>query len=167
MLLILFCLHCILPVRLCWAVLLSLITAAAHLTTSLLSRATPPAPPLATAATAILYLVMHVSKHLASTQATIIIERDELVHISLFASVETDVVGQAVSWAGGYTKYLTEQAQRKAFLETRRSLENRYRTQQENERQGNTNLGDNQIAVQRTFTLSLSLFRKRKYYCIQ
>ena len=41
----------------------------------------------------------------------------------------------AVNWSGSYTKYLTERAQRKAFLETRRSLETRYRTQQENERQ--------------------------------
>ena len=40
-----------------------------------------------------------------------------------------------VNWLGLYTKYLTERAQRKAFLETRRSLENRFRTQNENERQ--------------------------------
>ena len=41
----------------------------------------------------------------------------------------------SVNWGGSYTKYLTERAQRKAFLETRRSLETRFRTQQENERQ--------------------------------
>ena len=41
----------------------------------------------------------------------------------------------SVNWAGSYTKHLTERAQRKAFLETRRSLETRFRTQQENERQ--------------------------------
>ena len=40
-----------------------------------------------------------------------------------------------VNWLGLYTKYLTEWAQRKAFLETRRSLENRFKTQNENERQ--------------------------------
>ncbi|XP_071744733.1 adenylyl cyclase 78C isoform X2 [Lepeophtheirus salmonis] len=40
-----------------------------------------------------------------------------------------------VNWIGLYTKYLTERAQRKAFLETRRSLEMRYKTQKENERQ--------------------------------
>ncbi len=31
----------------------------------------------------------------------------------------------SVNWLGLYTKYLTERAQRKAFLETRRSLETR------------------------------------------
>ena len=40
-----------------------------------------------------------------------------------------------VNWIGLYTKYLTERAQRKAFLETRRSLEMRFKTQKENERQ--------------------------------
>ena len=40
-----------------------------------------------------------------------------------------------VIWIGLYTKYLTERAQRKAFLETRRSLEMRFKTQKENERQ--------------------------------
>lgn len=41
----------------------------------------------------------------------------------------------SVNWIGLYTKYLTERAQRKAFLETRRSLEMRFKTQKENERQ--------------------------------
>ena len=41
----------------------------------------------------------------------------------------------SVNWIGLYTKYLTERAQRKAFLETRRSLETRFKTQKENERQ--------------------------------
>lgn len=41
----------------------------------------------------------------------------------------------SVNWIGFYTKYLTERAQRKAFLETRRSLEMRFKTQKENERQ--------------------------------
>ena len=40
-----------------------------------------------------------------------------------------------MNWIGLYTKYLTERAQRKAFLETRRSLEMRFKTQKENERQ--------------------------------
>ena len=40
-----------------------------------------------------------------------------------------------VNWLGLYTKYLTERAQRKAFLETRRSLVTRFKTQKENERQ--------------------------------
>ena len=41
----------------------------------------------------------------------------------------------AVNWIGLYTKYLTERAQRKAFLETRRSLETRFKAQKENDRQ--------------------------------
>ena len=41
----------------------------------------------------------------------------------------------AVNWIGLYTKYLTERAQRKAFLETRRSLETRFQAQKENDRQ--------------------------------
>ena len=44
-------------------------------------------------------------------------------------------VRSGVNWIGLYTKYLTERAQRKAFLETRRSLEMRFKTQKENERQ--------------------------------
>lgn len=34
-----------------------------------------------------------------------------------------------------YTKYLTDRSQRKAFLETHRSMETRYKTQKENEKQ--------------------------------
>ena len=34
-----------------------------------------------------------------------------------------------------YTKYLTDRSQRKAFLETHRSMETRYQTQAENEKQ--------------------------------
>ena len=45
------------------------------------------------------------------------------------------VIYLAINWSGAYTKYLTEKSQRKAFLETRRSLETRFKTQQENERQ--------------------------------
>ena len=41
----------------------------------------------------------------------------------------------SVNWIGLYTKYLTERAQRKAFLETRRSLETRFHAQRENKRQ--------------------------------
>ncbi|KAF2879850.1 hypothetical protein ILUMI_26307, partial [Ignelater luminosus] len=41
----------------------------------------------------------------------------------------------AVNFAGMYTKYLTDRSQRKAFLETHRSMETRYRTQAENDRQ--------------------------------
>ena len=48
------------------------------------------------------------------------------------------VIYLGVNWNGSYTKYLTERSQRKAFLETRRSLETRFKTQQENERQAIT-----------------------------
>ncbi|XP_044268161.1 adenylyl cyclase 78C-like [Tribolium madens] len=41
----------------------------------------------------------------------------------------------AVNFAGMYTKYLTDRSQRKAFLETHRSMETRYRTQSENDKQ--------------------------------
>jgi len=41
----------------------------------------------------------------------------------------------AVNFAGLYTKYLTDRGQRKAFLETHRSMETRCRTQKENDRQ--------------------------------
>lgn len=41
----------------------------------------------------------------------------------------------AINFAGMYTKYLTDRTQRKAFLETRRAMEMRCRTQKENERQ--------------------------------
>nr|XP_023015323.1 adenylate cyclase type 8-like [Leptinotarsa decemlineata] len=40
-----------------------------------------------------------------------------------------------VNFAGMYTKYLTDRSQRKAFLETHRSMETRYRTQSENDKQ--------------------------------
>ena len=56
---------------------------------------------------------------------------------SLFSVVSLFTIYLAVNWSGSYTKYLTERAQRKAFLETRRSLETRFKTQQENERQVN------------------------------
>ncbi|KAL3280965.1 hypothetical protein HHI36_004190 [Cryptolaemus montrouzieri] len=41
----------------------------------------------------------------------------------------------AVNFAGMYTKYLTDRSQRKAFLETHRSMGTRFRTQYENEKQ--------------------------------
>ena len=40
-----------------------------------------------------------------------------------------------VNWLGLYTKYQTDRAEGNAFLETRRSLETRFKTQKENERQ--------------------------------
>ena len=56
-------------------------------------------------------------------------------YYSVYSLVSLAILYLAVNWSGSYTKSLTERAQRKAFLETRRSLETRYRTQQENERQ--------------------------------
>lgn len=47
----------------------------------------------------------------------------------------TIVLYVAVNFAGMYTKYLTDRGQRKAFLETHRSMETRYHTQKENDRQ--------------------------------
>jgi adenylate cyclase 8 len=41
----------------------------------------------------------------------------------------------AVNFAGMYTKYLTDRSQRKAFLETHKSTETRFKTQRENEQQ--------------------------------
>lgn len=41
----------------------------------------------------------------------------------------------AANFAGMYTKYLADRSQRKAFLETHRSTETRYRTQIENSKQ--------------------------------
>jgi adenylate cyclase 8 len=41
----------------------------------------------------------------------------------------------AVNFAGMYTKFLTDRSQRKAFLETHRSTEARFKTQKENEQQ--------------------------------
>ncbi|KAJ8920882.1 hypothetical protein NQ315_015675 [Exocentrus adspersus] len=40
-----------------------------------------------------------------------------------------------VNFAGMYTKYLTDRSQRIAFLETHRSMETRYKTQSENDKQ--------------------------------
>ena len=41
----------------------------------------------------------------------------------------------AINFAGMYTKYLTDRSQRKAFIETYKSMETRYKTQQENNKQ--------------------------------
>ncbi|BES95747.1 Adenylate cyclase [Nesidiocoris tenuis] len=47
----------------------------------------------------------------------------------------TTLVYAAVNFTGTYTKYLTDRSQRKAFLETHRSTETRFKTQKENEQQ--------------------------------
>lgn len=61
-----------------------------------------------------------------STQNTLCVAR-QLTAMSLLYA--------AVNFAGMYTKYLTDRSQRKAFLETHRSTEARYKTQKENEQQ--------------------------------
>ncbi|XP_063922796.1 adenylate cyclase type 8-like isoform X4 [Zophobas morio] len=49
--------------------------------------------------------------------------------------IANSILYVAVNFAGMYTKYLTDRSQRKAFLETHRSMETRYRTQSENDKQ--------------------------------
>ncbi|XP_073984141.1 adenylyl cyclase 78C-like isoform X3 [Rhodnius prolixus] len=49
--------------------------------------------------------------------------------------IATSLVYGAVNFTGTYTKYLTDRSQRKAFLETHRSTETRFKTQKENEQQ--------------------------------
>lgn len=53
-----------------------------------------------------------------------------------------------VNFAGMYTKYLTDRGQRKAFLETHRSMETRCRTQKENDRQEKLLLSGERIFLQ-------------------
>ena len=66
---------------------------------------------------------------------TIFVFLPALQPVSLPSLLSLLLLYLGVNWLGLYTKYLTERAQRKAFLETRRSLETRFRTQKENERQ--------------------------------
>uniref|UniRef100_A0A146MB14 adenylate cyclase n=6 Tax=Lygus hesperus TaxID=30085 RepID=A0A146MB14_LYGHE len=47
----------------------------------------------------------------------------------------TALLYAGVNFTGTYTKYLTDRSQRKAFLETHRSTETRFKTQKENEQQ--------------------------------
>jgi adenylate cyclase 8 len=56
----------------------------------------------------------------------------------------------AVNFAGMYTKYLTDRGQRKAFLETHRSMETRCRTQKENDRQEKLLLSGKSVLCQRS-----------------
>lgn len=41
----------------------------------------------------------------------------------------------AINFAGMYTKYLTDRGQRKAFIETYKSMETRQKTKMENDKQ--------------------------------
>ncbi|XP_063224161.1 adenylyl cyclase 78C [Bacillus rossius redtenbacheri] len=54
---------------------------------------------------------------------------------NLYQPIANSTLYIAVNFAGMYTKYLTDRGQRKAFLETHRSMETRCRTQRENDRQ--------------------------------
>jgi len=65
----------------------------------------------------------------------------------------------AVNFAGMYTKYLTDRSQRKAFLETHRSTEARYKTQKENEQQEKLLLSGRRLLV--FFFLSIHIRRVR------
>ena len=49
--------------------------------------------------------------------------------------IANGILFMAVNFAGMYTRYLTDRGQRRAFLETHRSMETRFRTQKENDRQ--------------------------------
>jgi len=51
------------------------------------------------------------------------------------ATVAAAALYAAVNCAGLYTRFLTDRGQRRAFLETHRSIMTRYRTQRENDRQ--------------------------------
>jgi hypothetical protein len=62
----------------------------------------------------------------------------------------------AVNFAGMYTKYLTDRGQRKAFLETHRSMETRCRTQKENDRQEKLLLSGKSVLEQRISSLSVA-----------
>nr|CAD7394066.1 unnamed protein product [Timema cristinae] len=54
---------------------------------------------------------------------------------TVYIPIANGILYLAVNFAGMYTKYLTDRGQRKAFLETHRSMETRCRTQTENDRQ--------------------------------
>ena len=71
------------------------------------------------------------------------------------------VIYLGVNWNGSYTKYLTERSQRKAFLETRRSLETRFKTQQENERQAITTSITSSLFTDRNWEALDSFFAEK------
>ncbi|KAE8750751.1 hypothetical protein FOCC_FOCC002461, partial [Frankliniella occidentalis] len=56
-------------------------------------------------------------------------------HIATKELISNGLLYVAVNFAGMYTRYLTDRGQRRAFLETHRSMETRFRTQKENDRQ--------------------------------
>jgi hypothetical protein len=68
----------------------------------------------------------------------------------------------AVNFAGMYTKYLTDRGQRKAFLETHRSMETRCRTQKENDRQEKLLLSGKSVLEQRISFLPRLKGKKQK-----
>ncbi|XP_019763467.2 adenylate cyclase type 8 isoform X2 [Dendroctonus ponderosae] len=62
-------------------------------------------------------------------------ELDEEDSCKIKRIIANVILYMCVNFAGMYTKYLTDRSQRKAFLETHRSMEMRYRTQAENDKQ--------------------------------
>ncbi|PSN48684.1 hypothetical protein C0J52_04783, partial [Blattella germanica] len=77
--------------------------------------------------TAIVHIVYTCIQQLASPE--------EMTNCPLERLAGSIMLYVAVNFAGMYTKYLTDRGQRKAFLETHRSMETRCRTQKENDRQ--------------------------------
>ncbi|KDR14082.1 Adenylate cyclase type 5, partial [Zootermopsis nevadensis] len=83
-------------------------------------------------ATALFHVLYTSLRHIASSQE----EEDSSAGVIIVERLaDNTVLYIAVNFAGMYTKYLTDRGQRKAFLETHRSMETRCRTQKENDRQ--------------------------------
>ncbi|XP_014274683.1 adenylyl cyclase 78C isoform X2 [Halyomorpha halys] len=66
---------------------------------------------------------------------TVLLQAGEDIGCLLKQLFSTWLIYSAVNFTGMYTKYLTDRSQRKAFLETHRSTETRFKTQKENEQQ--------------------------------
>ena len=117
---IIFVMYCMLPVPVKWCTVACLLTAFTHvLMVGIIVRTNDYDPINSVYYNVFSIGLIHIGKHNSFKIATFFIF----------------FVRSGVNWIGLYTKYLTERAQRKAFLETRRSLEMRFKTQKENERQ--------------------------------
>ena len=109
---IIFVMYCIMPMPFTWCVATCLVTSLGH--------------------TVVVAVVSHTTPG-QQVRPTTPLTLHQAISLSSLLSLLLLYLG--VNWLGLYTKYLTERAQRKAFLETRRSLETRFKTQKENERQ--------------------------------
>lgn len=74
--------------------------------------------------------------------------------------IATSLVYGAVNFTGTYTKYLTDRSQRKAFLETHRSTETRFKTQKENEQQEKLLLSGKYFSFFNNLYCILNLYRQ-------